>query len=240
MVDAHGAVEGFRPSSGGLPFINDFPKQPVLKIDLPGIGQVPIGDASRGLCGGMIYTTRDLFEARLAPPTLQEPPPPGSPLYRYIVRRLFDSFDIPRGVVRYYQLMATPDTDTTRSSLTVRGSRRITVVNEWPRVRLDLDRGVLAPLGVITLRSYDPFQLGANHQLLAYAYEQRQTAVTLWVYDPNTPLERADDVTLSFDVAYPTGSVPITHNLAIGGRPVRAFFLPRYRWVNPLPALADA
>ncbi|WP_322756376.1 hypothetical protein [Frankia sp. Cas3] len=239
MVDAHAAVEGFRPSSNGLPFTNDFPRQPVLKINLPGVGPVPIGDASRGLCGGMIYTTRDLFEAKLTPPVLKEPPAPDSPLYRYIVRRLFDSFDIPRGVARYYQLMATPDADTTRSSLTLRGSGRITVVNEWPRVRLDLDRGVLAPLGVITLRSYDPFQLGSSHQLLAYAYEQRRTAVTLRVYDPNTPVERADDVTLSFDVAYPTGPVPIAHNLAIGGRRVRAFFLSRYRWANPLPALAD-
>jgi hypothetical protein len=112
-------------------------------------------------------------------------------------------------------------------------------VDEWPRIRRELDRGVLAPLGVITLRSYNPAHIGANHQLLAYAYEQRRTAVTLHVYDPNTPLDQVDDVTLSFDVTYPTGPVSITHNLAIDGRPVRAFFLARYCWVNPLPALAD-
>ncbi|WP_131764835.1 hypothetical protein [Candidatus Protofrankia californiensis] len=237
MVDAHAAVDGFLPSNQALPFTNDFPRQPVLKIRIPGIGRVAIGDASRGLCGGMVYTTRDLFEAKLLPPAVKEPPSPGSSLYRYIVRRLFDSFDIPRGVARFYRLMATPDADTARSSLTLRGAGRITVVNEWPRVRLDLDRGVLSPLGVITLRSYDPFQLGHNHQVLAYAYEQRQTAVTLRVYDPNTPLDRADAVTLSFDVARPSGPVPITHNLAIGGRPVRAFFRTGYRWTNPLPAI---
>ncbi|WP_131747708.1 hypothetical protein [Frankia sp. Cppng1_Ct_nod] len=239
MVDARAAVDGFLPSSQGLPFTNDFPRQPVIKINIPGVGQVPIGDASRGLCGGMIYVTRDLFEAKLPQPALKEPPPLDSPLYRYIVRRLFDSFDVPRGVARYYQLMATPDADAAWSSLTLRGAGRITIVNEWPQIRLDIDRGVLSPLGVITLHSYDPFQLGHNHQVLAYAYEQQRTAVTLRVYDPNTPLDRADDVTLSFDVTRPTGPVPIMHNLAIGGRPVRAFFRTRYRWTNPLPALGD-
>jgi hypothetical protein len=239
MVDAYAAVDGFRPSVNGLPFTNNFPRQPMLNMDLPGVGRIPVGDASRGLCGGMIFTTRDFFEAKLTPPALKKPPPPDSSLYRYIVRRLFDSFDVPRGVARYYQLMATPDTDTTRSSLMLRGSGRITVVDEWPRIRHELDRGVLTPLSVITLRSYNPVHIGANHQLLAYAYEQRRTAVTLHVYDPNTALDQADDVTLSFDVTYPTGPVPITHNLAIDGRPVRAFFLARYRWANPLPALAD-
>ncbi|AEH07889.1 MULTISPECIES: hypothetical protein [Protofrankia] len=237
MVDAHAAVDGFLPSGQALPFTNNFPRQPVLKIRIPGVGRLPIGDASRGLCGGMVYTTRDLFEAKLPPPTSKDVPPPDSPLYRYLSRRLFDSFDIPRGVARYYRLMSTLDADTTRSSLTLRGAGRITVVDEWPRVRLDLDRGVLSPLGIITVRSYNPFQLGYNHQVLAYAYKQRQTAVTLRVYDPNTPLERADTVTMSFDVTYPSGPVPITHNLAIGGRPVRAFFRTRYRRVDPRPAL---
>jgi hypothetical protein len=233
MVDATSAVPGFTPSRSAFRFPNRFPRQPVISVPVPGLGQIMIGDASRGLCGGMIFAARDLFEAGQAPPSDELPPPIGSPLYRYIVRRLFDSFDIPRGVARYYQLMCTPDADSVHATRTVRGVGRISVVNEWPSVRLDLDSGRLSPLGIVTIRSYDPTRMGVNHQVLAYSYEQRRTAVTLRVYDPNTPIERADDVTMSFDVARPAGPVKIDHTLAVGGRPVRGFFRSRYRWSDP-------
>jgi hypothetical protein len=240
MVDATSAVEGFLPSLSAFRFTNSFPRQPVIRVPVPGLGAVAVGDASRGLCGGMIYAVRDMFEAGAGPPAETSPPPLGSPLYRYIVRRLFDSFDLPRGVARYYQLMGTPDTDTERSAVTIRGAGRISVVDEWPRIRLDLDSGLLSPLGLVTVRSLDPFRLGLNHQVLAYAYEQRRTAVVLRVYDPNTPLDQADNVTIAFDVSHPAGPVKISHTIAIGERPVRAFFRSRYRWTDPRRALNGA
>jgi hypothetical protein len=63
-------VPGFRPSTRGLHFPNAFPHVPNLEIDLPGGTTVPIGDAANGLCGGMAWTVRDLFEADLAPPAM--------------------------------------------------------------------------------------------------------------------------------------------------------------------------
>lgn len=255
------AVPGFLPSTHAFGFTNSFPRQPVLRIPVVGLGTVPIGDASRGLCGGMIYAVRDMFEFGVAPPEITSPPAAGTALYRYIVRRLFDSFDIPRGVYRYYRLTSAADTDLPRGPLTRPGVGRISVDREWPRIRLDLDRGLLCPLGVITVHSADPLRLGLNHQVLAYAYEQRGNRVRLRVYDPNTPRARSDDVTLSFDItpplevpfprpaAPPHGTTPgipatsaapvaIEHTISIGGRPVRAFFRSRYRRVDPRPALS--
>jgi hypothetical protein len=254
--EARSAVPGFLPSARAFRFTNSFPAQPLLGVSLPGTPWgIGIGDASRGLCGGMIFAVRDLFESGIEPPPDTVPPCPGSPLYAYLVRRLFASFDLPRGVARYYGLMRGPDT---RPRLRGSGGGRCSLAEEWPRIRLDLDAGLLSPIGIITVRSADPRRLGLNHQVLAYAYCQVGTAVTLRVHDPNTPLARADDVTMSFDLAHAAGPIDlgeagagqaagsprqaagfvrITHSIAIGGRPVRAFFHSLYRWADPRPAL---
>jgi hypothetical protein len=236
VVDATVAVDGFLPSLSAFRFTNSWPKQPVVQVPVPGFGPVVLGDASRGLCGGMTYTVRDLFEAGLPPPDSDEPPEAGSPLYRYIVRRLIQSWDVPRGVVRYYRLGSLPDGDVKRLLWLRRGTWRITVADEWSIVRRDLDEGRLSPLGIIGVHTSDPRQLGQNHQVLAYGYQQRGTTVTLRVYDPNTPRKRADEVTVSFDVAHPDRPSPIDHTIAIGKRPVRAFFRTRYRWKDPRDA----
>jgi hypothetical protein len=240
VADGTAAVDGFAPSTHAFAFTNDFPRRPVLRVPVPGLGRLPIGDASCGLCGGMIYAVRDLFEAGLPVPPGTRPPAEDSPLYGYIVRRLFDSFDIPTGVARYYRLMASPDADVVRAVLPLRGLGRVSAVDEWPRIRLDIDRGVLCPLGVIVPHSIDPFQLGINHQVLAYAYVQTGASVTLRVYDPNTPTDRGDDVTISFDVSRPGAGMPISHNLSVGGRPVRGFFRSRYRFRSPRAVLTEA
>ncbi|MEH7549810.1 hypothetical protein [Neobacillus vireti] len=46
-------LTGFLPSSSGFKFGNNFPHVPLRKIKVLG-QQIPIGDASYGLCGGMI------------------------------------------------------------------------------------------------------------------------------------------------------------------------------------------
>ncbi len=246
--EASSAVPGFLPSTRAFRFSNSFAAQPLLGSRAPGLPRgIAIGDASRGLCGGMIFAVRDLVEARLDPPPDSAPPMRGSALYAYLVRRLFDSFDLPRGVARYYGLMRGPDGRSGGRP----GVGARSLADEWPRIRLDLDAGRLAPIGIVTVRSADPRQLGLNHQVLAYAYHQVGTAVTVRVYDPNTPNAQADDVTMAFDLAQSGGlaasraggpgavaePVPIEHSIAIGGRPVRAFFRARYRWTDPRPAL---
>ena len=73
-------------------------------------GKVRVGDASNGLCGGMVFTVLDVFTAGL-PPLQDGRPSAHTPLYSYIVARLVDSFDVPNGVLKYFDWMLEPDGD---------------------------------------------------------------------------------------------------------------------------------
>jgi hypothetical protein len=122
-------VPGFLPSTRGLHFPNAFPHVPNLEIDLPGGTTLPIGDAANGLCGGMAYMVRDLFEAGLAPPALTRAPGDG-PVFRYVADRLLDSLSLPFGPATYLKLMhpALPDGDHVTMSLDIGRPRRPTPV----------------------------------------------------------------------------------------------------------------
>ena len=110
-------VPGFTPSINGLHFVNSFPSEPVVNVTVPLFGTIPIGDASGGLCGGMAFTVRDVFETKGMKPLADTTPPgrqpgPDTPLFKYIAGRLIDSFDLSRaGFMKYYAWMTTPDGD---------------------------------------------------------------------------------------------------------------------------------
>ena len=181
------AVPGFKASVDGLHFTNTWPSEPDIVIDAGPLGKVPIGDASNGLCGGMVYTVMDVFTAGLPPIPDTQPPAQGSALFNYIVSRLFASFDIPAGVLTYYEWMNTPDHDTGIWFVTRRGVAWKTIMEEWPKIKADIDGGMLSPLGLVTVYSSDPTMMGHNHQVLAYAYEvDDANRLTLHLYDPNT------------------------------------------------------
>jgi hypothetical protein len=219
------AADPFLPSRDGFTFSNDWPSEPAITA-----GPVGIGNAARGLCGGMVFAALDYWHAGLAPP--QARPAPGSPLYRFIVRRLIDSWHLPAGVARYYLWMNLPDADRITAvpglrSVTVPGVTARTVEQQWLRVRTLLDGGQPAPLGVVTMASARPWLLGRNHQVLAYGYEVSGPEVLVRVYDPNSG--PSDDVALRFDPAVPG---TFRHNINIGWR-VRGFFLTGYSPVAP-------
>jgi hypothetical protein len=225
-------VPGFLPSTSGFAFANDFPHVPVRRIGVPGVVSVPIGDASNGLCGGMAFAARDYFEAGRPPPPDATPPAEG-PLFDYLVERLFASFDLPLGPTRYLTLMSPllPDGETmwSRLGLAPHGRAWRTVKQEWPAIRRDIDGGTPSPLGLVRIRSHDPFDLKENHQVLAYGYDLTGSSLFLRVYDPNRP--GRDDVTLSLDLGDPTRPTPVSTVPA--GRPVLALFRVPYRRVSP-------
>jgi hypothetical protein len=208
-------VPGFLPSTCGFRFANCFLPQPLLRVPL-GLGHLRIGNAARGLCGGMVFAVCDLFERGSPPPDDRKPPDYGSPLFGYLVRRLFQSFHLPWGPLRYYRWMAARDDALLRH----------TIRREWPRVRRELDAGRLAALGLIRVRSRNPLRLGENHQVLAYGYGLHETsgALLLAVYDPNHP--GRDDLTLALNVNAPAGV------LSTSGEPFRGFFHTAYRQVT--------
>jgi hypothetical protein len=224
-------VPGFLPSTSGFRFANAFPKVPVRRIGIPGVISVPIGDASNGLCGGMAFAARDYFEAGRSPPALEQPPGSGG-LFDYLVRRLFDSFDLPVGPVRYLELMhpLLPDGETFWSRLGIgphgRAHRMLRL--EWPKVRADIHAGHPSPLGLVRVKSADPFELKRNHQVLAYGYDLAGSRLTLRLYDPNHP--RADDVTLSLDIDDPTEPTAIATSPAAT---VFSFFRVPYEPATP-------
>jgi hypothetical protein len=227
-----GTVARFSPSASGFRFANSFPHVPVRRIGIPGVVSVPIGDASNGLCGGMVFAVRDYFEAGRTPPSDATAPGDG-PLFGYLVDRLFDSFDLPLGPARYLQLMSPllPDGETfwTRLGFGPHGRSWQMVRDEWPKVRADIDAGHPSPIGLVTVRSADPFDLKRDHQVLVGGYDLDGDWVTLHLYDPNQP--GRDDIALRFSSGDPTR--PQTLAVAPVGLPVLAFFRVTYRPASP-------
>ena len=92
------------------------------------------------------------------------------------MKRIVDSWHVPAGIAQYYQWMGLPDGDSDYSAF----GRRIVVEQgvawrtirlQWPQIKKDLDRGVPCGLGLVTVASRKPKDLGLNHQVLAYRYE---------------------------------------------------------------------
>ena len=225
----------FLPSRHAFGFRNDWPSVPALWIPTPG-RRIGIGNAARGLCGGMVFGALDYWYAGIEPPATL--PGPGEPLFRFIVRRLIQSWHIPTGVARYYYWMNVPDRDTARRVAGTVGSRRIVLKRsglrvrsmaiQWPRIRAQLDAGQPVAIGLVTVAGRSPLQLGRNHQVLAYSYQLAESQVTLEVYDPNSG--RNDDVYIRFDPRSP--GLGFTHSINIG-LPVRGFFLTPYSPATP-------
>ena len=115
-----------------------------------------------------------------------------------------------------------------------------TVTSSWLQVRGDIDAGHPSPLGLVTVHTADLRQLGKCHQVLAYGYrvDDAQT-VTLNIYDPNTGLDAADDVWISFNAGAPAKVSPITHNINIDGSTLHGFFRSTYTPKAPPPEPAE-
>lgn len=202
-------VPGFLPSVNGLHFDNSFPDEPAVMIDL-GVAKVPVGNAANGLCGGMVFAALDYWKQGDPPPSDATPPPTGTPLFNYLVRRLIDSWDIPGGPLTYLKLMSPwlPDGDDRVGPISMHGRSWRMAVREWPAIKSSIDAGNPCPLGLVKLKSANPLDLGHNHQVLAYGYDQDGTAITMWLYDPNQ--SDTDEVALRFDIARPSAPIAVT------------------------------
>ncbi len=210
-------VPGFLPSRQGLHFANSYPPGPTVKLGPIDPRWIGIGDASAGLCGGMCFTVRDLFESQAAVPLDREPPANGSPRFKSIVRRQVQSLDYFRLPIRFYRRSAFG------SSL---GRDRIkqTFEREWPKIRREIDEGRLAMLGLIRVAGKNPFKLTGNHQVIAYGYAEDGRGVTLRIYDPNWPDNDNVTAVLRLDEALrPTTLESST------GEPLLGYFLAPFR-----------
>ena len=212
----------FLPSRNGLHFANRFPPGPTIRLGPIDPRWFGVGDASQGLCGGMVFTARDLWHASVEPPSDVEPPQNGSARFRSIVRRQVESLDWMRVPLRFFDLS---------SFRPAPGRRRredVTLDDEWPRVRAELEAGRPAMLGLIRQASANPFLLGLNHQVMAYAATWDERAIRVRIYDPNWP--DRDDVMLQIALGPDGRPTTLAQNT---GEPLLAFFRAPYSATEP-------
>jgi hypothetical protein len=206
-------VPGFRPSTSGFRFKNEFPVMPYFTIN-----GVPIGNASNGMCGGMVYAVRDYFEAGYLAPPPNATPPAGGPLFDYLSRRLFDSFNLPAGPAKYLDLMHPLR----------QGRAWVMIVEEWPKIKADLDQGRLSPLALIRTIDINAFNMGKNHQVLAYGYSLNGNDLVINVYDPN--YAGNDHITISLNIGDPQHTTPVSYST---GEEMYCFFRTDYTYAAP-------
>ena len=225
-------VPWFLPSVSGFRFSNAFPRVPLRWIGVPGVLRVPIGDASNGLCGGMVFAARDYFEAGLPLLTTRHLPA----TVRCSTTSCTDCStastcrgDRPATSELMNPLLEDGETVWSRLGWAPHGRIWRMARAEWPAIRAEIDSGHPCPLGLVRVISTDPLDLKENHQVLAYGYELDADRITLLLYDPNRP--GRDDVTISLDRRRTPDPVPVTTRPS--GTRVYSFFRVAYRSATP-------
>jgi hypothetical protein len=233
---------GFLPVRDGFKFSNQWPNTPYSLPPLKGtMLDYKYGNASNGLCGGMVFAARDYFEAGLSiPEVMTAPVGERDLLFRYLVDRLFATFSVD-SVSLMLKLMNPlyPDTDENiLGALGLAAGRSSVMANEeWPLIRADIDAGRPSPLVLITVKSTLPWDLGKCHQVLAYAYDVHGDDILLRVYDPNQPL--SPDVTMGFNIRTVAEPIHVEHNVDIvdddghSRRPIYCFARMNYTHRTP-------
>ncbi|QNI30996.1 hypothetical protein H7849_18030 [Alloacidobacterium dinghuense] len=225
-------VQKFLPSINGVQFGNSWPNIPDYTLSL--LGQnISIGNASNGLCGGMVFAVADLFNAGLLPPrTGPVNPAGGTSAFNYIVARLTNSFDYD-DVNQYLSWIQMSDHDT----LIAHGLAWHEINEEWPKIKADLDRNLLSPLGLVhgqeppTIGVLTGLQdLGMCHQVLAWGYDLNGTNLSIFIYDPDNP--GVDNATIALDIGNPAHTTPIAVSNWPSGT-YRGFFHTHYQFHDP-------
>ena len=187
-------VAGFRPSTHGFAFPNAWPRTPARRWNL-GLVEIGIGNASLGLCGGMVFAARDRFERGDAPAATlaaAAAPEPFTRLFDEIVERQFASFG---------PLWSVPLRFWIASALAGPARRvRDTLRSSWPAIRADIDAGRLSMVGLVRQAHWNPVALGMGHQVLAYRYDSSPELVRIGVYDPNHPGDDSVELRLERDL----------------------------------------
>lgn len=168
-----------------------------------------------GLCGGMSWLALDGFAKREPPATSQSVPGPDQALFHELVARQADSMRGRKLLERCIVWQLLPD----RASWWMfwsKGVGRLTVEEEWPKLRVALDSG--EPVSLVLIRARGAANPSSNHQVVAVGYQATGDGqVEVRLYDPNHPGFRP---TIPLDL----------QSQSVGPRqstnePVRGFFL---------------
>ena len=209
----------FKPSIHGWPFKNE------------GFIYTFVTDPfnfDSGFCGGMCWTALSRFYQGSLIPRDTPKPSRGEDLYEELERIQENS--LPLDIIwKIYRWQMSPD----QSHVFRMHSLGERTQNAWPGVKDRLDSLKPVTLTLITSSSdYNPFHLGNNHRVVAYAYYERplydgegapggaDTAVIIYIYDPNYP--NCDDVYLKFYLHGTSNKIKMTHSM---NSEVHGFFL---------------
>lgn len=168
----------FDPNIHGFRFANTFNNDVVREIDL----------RTSGLCGGMVYSALDYFNASMPIPTQGYKPAVHTPLHDYIYNRQVTSItgNIDKWTELGFNPLGARNGEFFRWGLQGFGGGRL------QELRARIDRGQPVPLG---LWHYDGAR-GGDHQVLAIGYDlgryrgdlgAHQEDLRIFVYDPNVP-----------------------------------------------------
>jgi hypothetical protein len=231
-------VLNFLPSTCGFRFNNHFPPGTPHRTISFMDKTITIGDASKGMCGGMVYAVRDFFEQGLPIPAMTKAPASGK-LFDFICRRLYDSFNLPTGPLKYMRFMnpLLPDGESYLGRLGVSGRSRSwrMIAEEWPKIKKTIDDNRLSTIGLVQVKSANPMDLGQNHQVLVYGYDLNGDDLTLRIYDPNYACN--DNVTISLNISDPGQAVTVSRHPA--GSPLYFFFETNYCQCVPEEGLLE-
>jgi hypothetical protein len=197
---------GFRPSEHGLAFTNRWRDTMFGVI------------ASRGRCGGMVFSALDAFLAGRRLPDAASPgqsPAHDSSLARHIARRQLDSVLVGLGANLWRFVVLT--------YLPTGAPRGVGVVTRRELLRLfdALRAGRPVPLGLVS--SIGLATLVQNHQVLAYGAHFGEAEALIRIYDPNLP--GRDDVVLAVPI---TRIAPVVERAGGWQMRWRGFFVERY------------
>ena len=249
---------GFRPEKNGFAFINSWQFDTYDEQRLEGAITGAVGDAvgslsggagrvvknslsgqvrswlkqsapsDYGLCGGMAFSARDYFVAKIPLPRgrdVNDRPDPNLPqgkaLRDYLWKRQLESLSLnaPKLLSSMFMLhlpdfLAGPDWLLDRTK------------EEWTRLKAHLDNDGPWPICLIG-SSTSPFN---NHQVLAYGYDEGQNGTgTIYVYDMNGPnREQTIHIDLSGRILQAIESCPNPQRGAL-----RGFFAEAYSPIVP-------
>jgi hypothetical protein len=163
-------ISEFKPSRDSFAFANHFDGLPVKSTLLDRAGQ------AYGLCGGMSFAATDFFLAKFDLPEQKSAPQKNSPLWNYLFSRQTETLN--NGTAEKFVLWTSLD-DSGKL-----GVPALTLPQAEAAKKL-LDAGLPAVLGLI--QTDDAMEIFTNHQILAYAYEEKEGTTTFHTYDPNFP-----------------------------------------------------
>ncbi len=233
------AVPGFLPHRNA-PLFHNGPWDPVVDFEIalpPPLPPVQANLTQAGLCGGMAFLTRDIFEASTEQLRNTDSTAIPAQLAVYLRDRLVQSFDGGPVISRWIAATATPNHDTTVFGP---GLYRQTV-DECAAITQDVDDGILSPIGLVLVQSALPIDVFKGHVVLVWRYERIGELLTLYTYDCNGP--GLDDIGITLDVSAPAPAKDIVTNGTSSPPPgkgtIRGFFRLPYSFADPGPAYID-